>query len=57
MFKSEELKEEMHKALEEIFKSQREAEELTSRLLDAEDLEEARQIYLIHQVCVDIHLT
>lgn len=52
MFQYEELKEEVHGALEEVLRVRREAEEQTSRILDAEDLEQAKQLYLIHQVCV-----
>ncbi|XP_024912651.1 nesprin-1-like [Cynoglossus semilaevis] len=49
MFQYEELREEVRGALEEVLKSQTEAEEQTSRILEAEDLEEAKHLYYIHQ--------
>lgn len=52
MFQYKELREEVSGALEEVLRVQREAEEQTSRILDAEGLEEAKQLYFIHQVCV-----
>lgn len=52
MFQYEELKEEVRGALEEVLRARKEAEEQTSRILDAEDLMEAKQLYLIHQVCI-----
>lgn len=52
MFQYEELGEEVRGALEEVLRTQGEAEEQTSRILDAEGLEEAKQLYLIHQVCI-----
>ena len=52
MFQCEELKEEVCGALEEVLRVRREAEEQISNILDAEGLEEAKQLYLIHQVCV-----
>lgn len=52
MFQYEELGEEVRGALEEVLRAQREAEEQTSGILDAEGLEEAKQLYLIHQVCI-----
>lgn len=51
MFQYEELGEEVRGALEEVLRARRETEEQTSRILDAEDLEEAKQLFLIHQVC------
>lgn len=42
----------MRGALEEVLRARREAEEQTSRILDAEGLEEAKHLYLIHQVCI-----
>lgn len=53
MFQYEELREEVRGALEEVLKSQTEAEEQTSRILEAEDLEEAKHLYYIHQVCAE----
>lgn len=52
MFQYEELGEEVRGALEEVLTARREAEEQTSRILDAEGLEEAKHLYLIHQVCI-----
>ena len=52
MFQYEELREEVRGALDEVLRVRREAEEQTSRILDAEGLEEAKQLYLIHQVCM-----
>ncbi|CAB1447009.1 unnamed protein product [Pleuronectes platessa] len=49
MFEYEELREEVRGALEEVLRARREAEEQTGRILDAEDLEEAKQLYHIHQ--------
>ncbi|GLD49390.1 nesprin-1-like protein [Lates japonicus] len=49
MFQYEELREEVQGALEEVLRVRREAEEQTNRILDAEGLEEAKQLYLIHQ--------
>lgn len=54
MFQCEELREEVRGALEEVLRARREAEEETSRILNAENLEEAKQLYLIHQVCVSV---
>lgn len=51
MFQYEELRDKVHSALEEVLTAQKEAEEQTSRILNAENLEEAKQLYLIHQVC------
>lgn len=51
-FQYEELREEVHGALDEVLRVRRESEEQTSRILNAEDLEEANQLYLIHQVSV-----
>ncbi|XP_040920912.1 nesprin-1-like [Toxotes jaculatrix] len=55
-FQYEELREEVRGALEEVLRARREAEEQTRKILDAEDLEEAKQLYLIHQVCIEQHL-
>lgn len=52
MFQYEELRDEIHGALEEVLRARKEAEEQIGRILDAEGLEEAKQLYLIHQVCV-----
>lgn len=52
MFQYEELREEVRGALDEVLRVRREAEEQTGRILDAEGLEEAKQLYLIHQVRV-----
>ncbi|XP_076011043.1 nesprin-1-like, partial [Genypterus blacodes] len=49
MLQCEELREEVRGALEEVLRARKEAEEQTSMILDAEDLEEARQLYLIYQ--------
>ncbi|XP_047184808.1 nesprin-1-like [Scophthalmus maximus] len=49
MFEYEELREEVRGALEEVLRARREAEEQTSKILDAEDLEVANQLYHIHQ--------
>ncbi|KAK1888949.1 Nesprin-1 [Dissostichus eleginoides] len=49
MFQYEELREEVCGALEEVLRVRREAEEQISSILDAEGLEEAKQLYLIHQ--------
>lgn len=54
MFEYEELREEVRGALEEVLRARREAEEQTSKILDAEDLEVANQLYHIHQVCVEM---
>uniref|UniRef100_A0A3Q4N1A1 Nesprin-1 spectrin repeats region domain-containing protein n=1 Tax=Neolamprologus brichardi TaxID=32507 RepID=A0A3Q4N1A1_NEOBR len=42
-------KDEIHGALEEVLRARKEAEEQIGRILDAEGLEEAKQLYLIHQ--------
>lgn len=47
---SEELREDVRCALEEVLRARREAQEQTSRILEAENPEEARQLLLIHQV-------
>lgn len=52
MFQYEELGEEVRGALEEVLRARREVEEQTSRILEAEGLEEAKQLHLIHQVCI-----
>lgn len=52
MFQYEELRDEIHGALEEVLRARKEAEEQIGRILDAEGLEEAKQLYLIHQVFV-----
>ncbi|KAM4529485.1 nesprin-1 isoform 3-T3 [Fundulus diaphanus] len=49
MFQCEELRDEVHGALEEVLRARKEAEEQTSKILNAENLEEAKQLYLIHQ--------
>ncbi|XP_027140369.1 nesprin-1 isoform X4 [Larimichthys crocea] len=49
MFQYEELGEEVRGALEEVLRARREVEEQTSRILEAEGLEEAKQLHLIHQ--------
>ncbi|CAL8318022.1 unnamed protein product, partial [Boreogadus saida] len=49
MFQSEELREEVRGALEEVHRVRREAQEHYGRVLEAETLGEARQLYLIHQ--------
>ncbi|MEQ2294229.1 hypothetical protein AMECASPLE_001811, partial [Ameca splendens] len=49
MFQYEELRDEVHGALEEVLRARKETEEPTSRILNAENLEEAKQLYLIHQ--------
>ena len=51
-FQYEDLRDEVRGALEEVLRAQKEAEEQSSRILNAESLEEARQLYLIHQVSV-----
>ncbi|XP_067337447.1 nesprin-1 isoform X16 [Channa argus] len=48
-FQYQELRDEVFGALEEILRTQREAEEQTSRIMDAENWEEARKLYHIHQ--------
>lgn len=50
MFQYEELRDEIRGALDEVLRARREAEEETSRILNAEGLEEAKNLYLIHQV-------
>lgn len=50
MFEHDELEEEVRGALEEVLTAQREAEERIWMILDAESLEEAKQLNLIHQV-------
>lgn len=52
MLQYDDLGEEVRAALEEVLRERREAEEQTIRILDAEGLEEAKQLYLIHQVCI-----
>lgn len=52
MFQYEELRDEIHGALEEVLRARKETEEQIGRILDAEGLEEAKQLYLIHQVFV-----
>lgn len=54
MFQYEELRDEIRGALDEVLRAQREAEEETSKMLDAEGLEEAKNLYLIHQVWVNL---
>ncbi|XP_023266580.1 nesprin-1-like [Seriola lalandi dorsalis] len=49
MFQYEELREEVRGTLEEVLRAQCEAEEQTSKMFDAAGLEEAKQLYLIHQ--------
>ncbi|XP_037541085.1 nesprin-1 [Nematolebias whitei] len=49
MFQYEELRDNVRGALEEVLKTEKEAEEQMSRILNAESLEEAKQLYLIHQ--------
>lgn len=51
-FQYEDLRNEVQGALEEVLRAQKEAEEQSSRILNAESLEEAKQLYLIHQVCI-----
>lgn len=46
----DELRDEIHATLEEVLRAQKEAEDQTSRILNADGLEEAKQLYLIHQV-------
>lgn len=53
-FQYEELREEVRGALEEVVRARREAEEQTSRILDAEGLEEAKRLHIIHEVCVEV---
>ncbi|XP_039981906.1 nesprin-1-like [Xiphias gladius] len=48
-FQYEELREEVRGALEEVVRARREAEEQTSRILDAEGLEEAKRLHIIHE--------
>lgn len=50
MFQFEELRDEIHAAREELLSQRKEAEEQINRILNAENSEEARQLYLIHQV-------
>lgn len=50
MFEHDELEEEVRGAMEEVLRAQREAEERIWMILDAESLEEAKQLNLIHQV-------
>lgn len=50
MFQYEELRDEVHGALEEVLRAQKESDEQIGRILNAEGLEEAKQLYLIHQV-------
>lgn len=50
MFEHDELEEEVRGALEEVLRAQRETEECVRMILDAESLEEAKQLNLIHQV-------
>lgn len=50
MFQLEELGEEVRGTLEKFLRVQKEAEEHTDMILDAVSLEEAKQLYLIHQV-------
>lgn len=51
MFQYEELRDNVRGALEKVLKTEKEAEEQMRRILNAESLEEATQLYLIHQVC------
>lgn len=50
MFQYEELRDELHSTLQEVLRASREAEEQMLSILDAEGLEEAKRLYLIHQV-------
>lgn len=50
MFQYEELRNEIRGALDEVLRARREAEEESSKILNAEGLEEAKNLYLIHQV-------
>ena len=50
MSQCEELREDVRGALEEVLRARREAQEQTEQILEAESLEEARQLYHIHQV-------
>lgn len=50
MFQYEELGEEVRDTLEKLLRAQKEAEEHTNMILDAVNLEEAKQLYIIHQV-------
>lgn len=52
MFQFEELRDEIDAAREELLSQRKEAEEQISRILNAENFEEAKQLYLIHQVHV-----
>lgn len=46
----EEVLEEVRNALEEVLGAQREVEENAGMILNAESLEEAKQLYLVYQV-------
>lgn len=46
----EEVVEEVRSALEEVLGAQKDVEEHTRMILNAESLEEAKQLYLIYQV-------
>lgn len=50
MFQYEELRDEIRGALDEVLRARREAEEETGKILNAEGLEEAKNLYLVHQV-------
>lgn len=54
MFQYEELREEVSGTLEEVLRGRSEAEEQISRILEADGLEEAKQLYLIHQVWAEV---
>lgn len=50
MFQNEELREEVHSALMEVLRVRKKVEEQVHRIVDAQDLEEAQQHFLTHQV-------
>lgn len=50
MFQYEELRDEIRGALDEVLRARREAEEEAGKMLNAEGLEEAKNLYLVHQV-------
>ncbi|CAM9192469.1 unnamed protein product, partial [Lampetra planeri] len=49
MFHNEELREDLHSALMVVLRVRKEAEEQVHRIMDAQDLEEAKQHFLTHQ--------